>query len=1338
MNNSKPVKSIDTDFIFPSLKIFNSFKEAEEDYNKGDDLFFRKESIPNIQVLLSNLRNIVIAEPGFGKTTLLKNLIYETKKNWGIFLDLKKLRNKTLKNLIKESTEDPSAIKTTGFKLSNSSDVIVALDALDEVAYEDFSHAVDEIKKFCAEHPKVTIFISSRWHYFKKNQEVFSNIDFCYLRLLPFSKEQAEVYLKKYAFSEADIRRIFHALSFQNRPFIIQTPRYLKLLVSYVQENDVSDAKDITKTSLFEYFIYKKLELEDKKRYEQKRDFIKRVLEKLALVMEIYQKNVLTKDELLTFFDDIESDIKINLLNQISIETLFDKTVLKDNGDSIEFENTEFQEYLAAKEILRLGNPLLVIREIAIDAELQEIYPSWFNTLGFVIDLDIHLLRPLLKFGEWQKSSMVIDEEFHRFLTSIGVDSLSDEDKDYLFKAVFEHYQDVSEWIRSDIARSLALYYSPKQESLLRSYSQKRKGLFKSETERFVQLGNVAETIGYLFERGVLQNESYWKTKLVKYALDDNDNSVLQRNALTALVFTRDTSVLKKVAKVWDSGNRLIRESFLHLCKEIDSENSISIQYFIEGTKNNYIPARYGFYEIESNAAIKVFLQALVNDEQFLSDFIDRESIFKDKDHKIIENIENVIDDEVCRMLKSIIIAAFKSKHWYNFEHSEFIHDIANLLKSRNRDYIFELIADVKRSSVLKRNLFGIQGLFASILEKDQVDDFIDKLSSLEHGKRAALLTLQHIKFSKKLDAKDIYEAGRRKLDEEYNESEERWKKQKEEKSRNEVLYREFQIKLEPEKNKYYPEVFRFLIQHKNQLFPFITEVEFERLKNLITDSVLEKFDPGEQKLKIGSRDEGRTTYTTNAWIHIFGDALVTAKELEMTLPPKYRQKIINYIPFAYDNHERAILHFVKNIKKTEAQKLLRVYSEKKSDLWQFMPSSLIRASKQYNLKEAAPILKEFVVKEDFLLHDRIEALSTWATLKPEVTFLRSTFNKYKASNSSERGLADKANESLIENFKDDVAINWRFSQIKKRAFKFQTLEGVHSISGDEEELHSREFGKVITRLDKKYIPKFLDLLKKSFDIYAEDSKMYASYANYIWNLTLDFFDNLKKDKSYEPLKELEKFIHENAAENGANWFLFKLKELKRSYLIYIGKPSDFSGCIKAYNNLKSQKYLDITHPEQLLDLIRVVLNNDFAQWAKSDGIKLLSMEGEVSVQKIIRINLEKFFFRRGFQIRVLQEPHLLSDKRTDFFITYGFIGPVIIEIKLAKSSDLIGSLEKKDSYASMRHYMNAYGAHAGIFYVLNNQEINDRWKDKLKKVEESYNKIEGVTVISLNLFPDE
>lgn len=67
---------------------------------------------------------------------------------------------------------------------------------------------------------------------------------------------------------------------------------------------------------------------------------------------------------------------------------MFNDALLKANDQTIEFDNTEFQEYLAALEVSKLTDASRSLFKLAIDPVLKEIYPSWFNALTFFVDLN--------------------------------------------------------------------------------------------------------------------------------------------------------------------------------------------------------------------------------------------------------------------------------------------------------------------------------------------------------------------------------------------------------------------------------------------------------------------------------------------------------------------------------------------------------------------------------------------------------------------------------------------------------------------------------------------------------------------------------------------------------------------------------------------------------------------------------------------------------------------------------------------------------------------------------------------------------------------------------------
>jgi len=464
-------------YIQPAIKFYSSFDEALSTETEWDRYLSFKEKKWEFKDLFAFPKNLIVAEPGYGKTRLLREIVprasNEGKK--AICVESKKIIEATIEEFILNQFIKGSAVKSDGFELKNEKDVVICLDALDEVKLEDFSSTVEKIKNFLAEYEKITAIVSCRWLFFQKHKELFSDLDFRYVRIFTFSIEQVESYLKNNRISQENIEKIFNALSFRGRDLVIQTPRYLKFLVSYIRDKGIENISEITKADLFEFFIYRKLEIEDRNLNTQKRDLIKRVLEKLALIMEIYQTNLLKKDELMTFFDDLQSDLKSSLLQQVPTEVFFDKTLLKDNIDTIEFDNTEFQEYLAAKEIIRLGKNIRTVYELSVDPEIREIYPSWFNTLGFVVDLDISILKPLLDFGRMSKKGITQDEEYHRFLTKVDIERLPTEEKKAIFEQVFTYYQFVLHWIDWDIAKNLSYYFDKSQHDLVKSYTDGRR-----------------------------------------------------------------------------------------------------------------------------------------------------------------------------------------------------------------------------------------------------------------------------------------------------------------------------------------------------------------------------------------------------------------------------------------------------------------------------------------------------------------------------------------------------------------------------------------------------------------------------------------------------------------------------------------------------------------------------------------------------------------------------------------------------------------------------------------------------------------------------------------------
>lgn len=1326
---NKLAEQIDSVFVKPRTGMFDSLEDLRK-HKDEDEIwsFLDRCKETSIEVLFDNRLSLLIGEPGFGKTYLLQRIVRlaEVQKSKGaIFAALRSfIPGDTIETIVTRQSDQLDAIKTASFKLQNSNNIIVCLDGLDEIRQDLFSEAVERIKEFLGKYGNISLILSCRLAYYRKCP-VFERKEFKIIKLYPFTLENAREYLQKSNIDKEKVKSIFKKLESQNRPLIIQVPRYLSLLVEYINSNPDVDLSQISRSELFEYFIYKKLEKEDKVVLgQEKRSLIKRVLEKLALVMEIYQTNEISKDELMTFFDDTRSNLASVLLNQISIDTFYNKSLIRDNIHSVSFENPEFQEYLASKEILRLGRIEKTLYDIVVDRELQEIHPSWFNTLSFLLEQKPDLFDKMLDF-ELGRMKLVIDDEYTKLLLKVDPEKVDRETRRAMFKEILTHYQEREElWLDWEIAEGLSPFYDDTLSTFLKSWIDGRR---KNKSRLFIRRGNIARLVNFLLTNPNLRSDDrqYWRRKLIVFANDTNENGVLQHRALFALRQYGDSSLIAKVENAWKHRQESVRREFLKFCYVVDPNHELSIEYFVEGTKEGFIAARYGICKISTKKGIKKFLEYLKNDSVFFHHFIDHESVFKDKDNKIIENIKSILDEEIAELVFGVLMGAFESKYLYDAEKSTFIRNLACLLKDYDGDFLIKLISKIKKSK--KLHVFVCKNVFAAILDKDQVKTFIDRLQEIRHGKAVALGTLQQIKFSDREGREEIYEEGRKWLGEEYEESERFWQEQERAPSEETRLYKEFQDKLKrlgdeirEKSNRYHFGALADYLNIKDRIK--ITDKDRNDLEDVVI-FVFETFNPrdGYQIFRINTRDAGATNITWHTWTPVFAYCMRLALLLEMDVS-KYRQKIIDFIPFAGYEDVEAILGLIKNVIPEEARSVARIYKSS-PDLRRFHPESFVEFVKQHKLEQYVPIIKEFVEEKTISISCRREALKVAESLNPNKSSLEKMFNQYKED---EVEFAEIANELLIENYKDKKAIRWRFTQLRERIVEYEEFTEVRSVSSPESELDDKKFAASLMKLeDVSYMDQFLDLLDFSFKKVSEN-RLYWSYVQYLWKIVGQYFENLKYARSYDPLKQLESFLQNQSDSDYSNWFKDELKRLKRSYANYIGKPTSITDAIKAFNEVKSRQYLAIATSEELCDAVMKVINEDLRNWIDNEGgNRVLRNRTETEIQPILQLALESKLRNRGFNFQFYREPQLLDNKRVDYLINYGFIGQILLELKRFNHPDLRGSdLESKKSFKRLQQYMKGFSVKYGILVIIDNTGVDG---GKLRKIKSSYSKINNL-----------
>lgn len=264
---------------------------------------------------------------------------------------------------------------------------------------------------------------------------------------------------------------------------------------------------------------------------ESIRILLQRVLEKVAFVMEISRKDQISKDELYTILDEIKGNMTQMFIANFDL-LYFESRILKDTDGTLQFENTELQEYLAAKELCRQDNIESVLYDVAVHKELKHIYPNWYDVIPHIsyskdrIHTFINVFKLIISY-----ESNLENGAFENLLKYVDPSVLSIQQKEELFSIIFEHYQRVPAYImwKSSMSNLLQECYTTNCDTQIRLPHDK---LNK------IQLSNVTVTLDAIVEvkkhsDGIY---NYWR-QAANYLIgtDDNENKLAALNLYNAL-----------------------------------------------------------------------------------------------------------------------------------------------------------------------------------------------------------------------------------------------------------------------------------------------------------------------------------------------------------------------------------------------------------------------------------------------------------------------------------------------------------------------------------------------------------------------------------------------------------------------------------------------------------------------------------------------------------------------------------------------------------------------------------------------------------------------------------
>lgn len=1332
-----------SNYIAPNLLLESSYKDLLKHLEEYGPLiaWTREEKQIEFKDLLRQDCVFVVGEPGQGKSRLVRELAILARENdYGTSLvRLNKLsRDQSLEDALSRSEEQ------TNFDLTAKNKILVCLDALDEVTSSKFPEVVQLVRKYIADHPGHKVIITSRVHFFTKYEESLAPINSSYALLLPLGHKAQVGLLKQYGLSDKQIDEAFLKLKQQDRETVLQTPRYLEYFAQWYVRDGMSK-KVLGRSDIFNHFVNQALGEEDKKVDKHIAALRRRTLEKLALVMEIAQTNALIHDDMINFIEDYKSEAKQLLLGTTDdLDNIYNHGLLKDDGEKIAFDNAELQEYLAASTINRMDDPSRAAFQLAIDKEQRAILPSWYSALSFLLEMQPSLLARILNLDKNVPDNLdrPQDPDTHKLISGVSSDLINIELREAILEQVLDYYLENEIYIKHEVVTRLAFYATPSTGGYLKGRVNELE-----KTKSYAKLVNIAQIAGCLKRINNLSDEEFWKLKFRSWALVDDENvftSVLKRYAAHALEYFNDETLIDALKPMHLHKDDLVRRAYEGMCDAINPNNPQSINTFIDGIKNDSIEARMYLLNVASKDGLLVLLNAMAADQEFLHELVSHDSIFKKEDNNFFASLSEKMDIDLLEKCKNIVRSAFNVDHGYYVDRSNFINELVDLIAKNDRNYFSELLNWALENKEIPR-IFNLQHHLSRMIRRKDAE-LLNRLIENSDDLKMHLLrivTLLDNPSTPNPDAIGLIKAFRKtqsKLFVEYDEAIRKSSLRGERDRTQEEFDKMMQLVIEhghiPALNK---ALEMFNKESDNKRFgKNIDRYLWSQSKRII----LEPLDPSAATLQIHEKKpDGSQPITISNYIYAYGEVAKFAVKTGYNIA-KYRTKFVALLPFTYNEDTDACLDLLGTLSSVESKLLIDTYKNLSSDRARFHPSNFVNAAKRFHMVDSVGILNDFVDQDEFDIYVRRDALELSEILEPNKDRLLKLTKMYDDS-SQEYSLKRTANGLLITKHNDPDAIKWLMQRIKDSAAEFVEKTGMHSVGALEHELHNGEYSKPLRELsDVSYIDSYLDLLDFSFSLFSKGERWH-NYTYYIWNIVIGYFDQLKKDLKFGPLMKLERWASEHPRLAGMNYFKDKMVDLRRSYTIAIDRPKNINAAIKLAEKIRSEDGMDVQSVEQLKTILDKIINDELVPWIESDARKIMN---ETHAQKLIKVQLESNLLKNGFNPSQLQVCHIireaqeLDDTRTDFLIYHGFVGPVIIELKLFSNTDLKArDMTSKKSYLSLINYMRQYKSNQAILLVLDDEiplEKHDLYIKRAEKIAVAYTTIQGVSVFSARL-PD-
>ena len=248
------------------------------------------------------------------------------------------------------------------------------------------------------------------------------------------------------------------------------------------------------------------------------------------------------------------------------LEKLFDKSLLKDNIDYLEFENQEFLDFLASKELSRFEKVEQVFFDLAVEPNLKEVFTSWFYVMPFVLEQYPFMINIMLEFLE-KNFDKTLREDYFNVLINIDNKFLDHKIKSRIFNLVFDYYTSHNQWLHSHASKLVYFYDENKHyKKIINSIS----GDLDKNKVKIRNAIDIIEEISYhsLLTKSQLE---FWKDKFSEYLnLDIKKYKNLHSAIISscAVIMKEDFEWIKSIYFIFENGIE-IQHEYSRTCNTI-------------------------------------------------------------------------------------------------------------------------------------------------------------------------------------------------------------------------------------------------------------------------------------------------------------------------------------------------------------------------------------------------------------------------------------------------------------------------------------------------------------------------------------------------------------------------------------------------------------------------------------------------------------------------------------------------------------------------------------------------------------------------------------------------